>query len=607
MPPHHGIPPPDATSASASAPLTGTSYYRFTSPLKPRGTHVQGILDVTATAKEKTTTSARPSQMSVNAAATDPQKQQQLKHQVMQELRALTFEDSTILHRFIEIKEQQISLAHRALKSLNPRAASQRSLGSFFARNSGEDEAYEPFVRVFNTIGEAYHESTSSKLAYIPLQVYTRSTRDGVDGAAALKPDLIGAIDNNVGVSSTGRYRWGEIGIAGEVKDSWSELVAQAGTYGRAILNAHPTRTFALVVGFNHNDKNVRFLFFHRGGLHSTLPFKLTTKNGVTNFIHGVIVATALQHGHSGLSWTLPAQALRTSAAQKPSAKQSYPFRTDECVYRRVPMTGRCTAGWTLELDHHEASATTEASSVPGLSVQPKQAAGIITRSKNRQRLSALNPSGDPRPTVPSTKLQGKRKRAHKPLARSSKRQRSPKRQKAAAGGDASYSKYTNSDQQSFERLAQDDAFCEWFETYPLNYTDSKDPPERLFSKDAWAPKGHVTEAGVHQLMFGEFGAPDLWAHQVLDSNEFFYQENDSLNDWHIFIDRAQSTQAFHRNVLVHSAMYFSTIGVPLHEAKTPLELLVPVLHAMLGEQPLAAFTSFNMLTQSPLSSLRNV
>lgn len=85
--------------------------------------------------------------------------------------------------------------------------------------------------------------------------------------------------------------------------------------------------------------------------------------------------------------------------------------------------------------------------------------------------------------------------------------------------------------------------------------------------------------------MLGEFGAPDLWAHQVLDSNKFFYQENDSLNDWHIFIDpQAVESTPFHRNVLVHSAMYFSTIGVPLHEAKTPRELLVAILHAMLGE-----------------------
>lgn len=547
-------------------------------------------------------TSACPSQMSVNAAATDPQKQHELKQQVMEELCTLTFEDSTILRRFLDVEEQQITLAHRALKTLKGSGASSRSLGGFFGPKGGKDKAYEPFVRVFNTIGKAYHKSTSSESAYIPLQVYGRPTQDGVDGAAALKPDLIGVMDSSVGASSSGRYRWGDIGIAGEIHDSWSELVTQAGTYGRAIMNAHPTRTFVLVVGFNHNDKTVRFLFFHRGGLHSTLPFKLTTKNGVTNFIHGVIVATALQHGHSGLSWTLPAQALPTSA-QTLSAKQPFPFRAAEYVYRRFPMTGRYTAGWVLELNRPEVSATTEASSVPGPSVQPEQAQGIITRSKSRQRLSALNPSGNPRPNVPSTTPQGKRKRVHEPPVRSSKRQ------KAAAGGDVYYPQYADEDQKSFERLAQDDAFRAWFKRYPLTYTDSKDRPERLFSKDTWAPKEHVAEAGVHQRMLGEFGAPDLWAHQVLDSNEFFYQENDTLNDWHIFIDPqvVESTRPFHRSILVHLAMYFSTVGVPLHEAKTPLELLVPVLHAMLGEQHLAAFMSFNVLTQSPLSSLRTV
>lgn len=257
MPSHRDLPVADATSSA--------SRLSYTSPLKPRGTHVPGVLDVKAAYEEKTPSSSRPSQMSVNAAATDPQKQDELKDQVMEELRTLTFEDPTILRRFLEVGKHEIDISRKALSKLKETGThSSLSLADVFPPSSLEKDHYAPFVKLFNTIGRAYHKSTASASPYIPLKIYTHPTLDGVDGAVALKPDLITVSDKDVVVSSHSRYRWGEISIAGEIKSQWADLVAQAGTYGRAILNAHPTRTFALVLGFNHSQKTARFLFFHR-------------------------------------------------------------------------------------------------------------------------------------------------------------------------------------------------------------------------------------------------------------------------------------------------------------------------------------------------------
>ncbi|KAF8305821.1 hypothetical protein DL93DRAFT_2065954, partial [Clavulina sp. PMI_390] len=94
---------------------------------------------------------------------------------------------------------------------------------------------------------------------------YDREITDGVDGAPNLKPDLIGLMEAKA-FHPEERAPWSALDVVVEVEESWPELVAQAGTYARALLNAHPIRTYALIIGYNHVEGEVRFLFFHRGG-----------------------------------------------------------------------------------------------------------------------------------------------------------------------------------------------------------------------------------------------------------------------------------------------------------------------------------------------------
>ncbi|KAF9781406.1 hypothetical protein BJ322DRAFT_1213405 [Thelephora terrestris] len=66
-----------------------------------------------------------------------------------------------------------------------------------------------------------------------------------------------------------------------EVNNCWRAMVAQAATYARSLFGANPMRVFALILGFNHDDNQLRFLVFHRGGLAASHPYDLTQEDGL--------------------------------------------------------------------------------------------------------------------------------------------------------------------------------------------------------------------------------------------------------------------------------------------------------------------------------------
>ncbi|KAG7094145.1 hypothetical protein E1B28_007757 [Marasmius oreades] len=114
--------------------------------------------------------------------------------------------------------------------------------------------------------------------------VYDRPMLDGIDGAAAVKPNLGSSRNLQEGV----KLSWGaveakgvrQMDVPGEVKLLWSQLLAQAAVYARYLFSASPTRTWSLVLGFNQKEKNLRFLIFHRGGCTASTDLNLTTEQG---------------------------------------------------------------------------------------------------------------------------------------------------------------------------------------------------------------------------------------------------------------------------------------------------------------------------------------
>ncbi|KAJ7903425.1 hypothetical protein B0H14DRAFT_2491657 [Mycena olivaceomarginata] len=181
----------------------------------------------------------------------------------------------------------------RAVKAATTRLESSPS--SFgWPSDPGERAHYGPLARFLNDCvkygGDALAASRHRGTWYADLHFlgYDKEMGDGVGGAHALKPDVSGVIDASRPKKKIILY-WSppdssktldQMHIPGEVKDDWLDMVSQAATYGRCLFSADPSRTFALVLAYNHITHEFRFLIFHRGGLTSHESLRLDTPAG---------------------------------------------------------------------------------------------------------------------------------------------------------------------------------------------------------------------------------------------------------------------------------------------------------------------------------------
>ncbi|KAI0769806.1 hypothetical protein C8Q74DRAFT_1421372 [Fomes fomentarius] len=137
------------------------------------------------------------------------------------------------------------------------------------------DEAYRALVSAQIMFrGSALQPQDRRLWPDLEFRVYDRATKDGVQGAGALKPGLVGVAAT---MSARPACYWTlpaqspkdarKILIPVEVGGNWPEIVGHAGTYARAQVNAVPLRLFSLVIGVNYESRSLRFLIYHRGGL----------------------------------------------------------------------------------------------------------------------------------------------------------------------------------------------------------------------------------------------------------------------------------------------------------------------------------------------------
>ncbi|KIK53212.1 hypothetical protein GYMLUDRAFT_207582 [Collybiopsis luxurians FD-317 M1] len=122
----------------------------------------------------------------------------------------------------------------------------------------------------------------------LKFHVWDKQMKDGIDGAHPLKPDIAGVL----GEETPDTLFWSppvegesEMVIPVEVKEVWSTLVLQAGTYARCMFSASPLRQFVLVIGYDHQKRLLRFLVYHRAGLTASQPLELTSVEGQKHFV----------------------------------------------------------------------------------------------------------------------------------------------------------------------------------------------------------------------------------------------------------------------------------------------------------------------------------
>jgi hypothetical protein len=212
-----------------------------------------------------------------------------------QELRGATWESPSIVQLLLPHDKNVVAEVHKSLGD-----TVKRRLNGW-PNSSGEREHYPPFAELLNdtlrTARDALGNNAGSYYNSLQISTYDRETADGIDGAHALKPDLVGCDED---VPWSRKVSWREIRIPVEVKDSWSDMVTQAATYARCMFAASSGRQYVLVITLHHPSSEVRFLFFHRGGLTSSPIFDLTNKDGFAMFIAAMAGLAAVNDQVSG-------------------------------------------------------------------------------------------------------------------------------------------------------------------------------------------------------------------------------------------------------------------------------------------------------------------
>ncbi|CAK5276057.1 unnamed protein product [Mycena citricolor] len=190
-------------------------------------------------------------------------------------------------------------------------SSQSNSATTYISESLTERDHYEPLAKYLNArlkrvrkacrvivdfkaevcVGETSFPALKDESRLLPelnFYEYDRSTFDGIEGANLLNPDLVGI--NTLQASSTeldccwqstfddhGPNRHlQQIQIAVGVKHIWSELIPHAAAYAHAQLSVNPMRSFSVVIAFNHVERQLRFLIFHRGGLTASVGLHVT-------------------------------------------------------------------------------------------------------------------------------------------------------------------------------------------------------------------------------------------------------------------------------------------------------------------------------------------
>jgi hypothetical protein len=85
-----------------------------------------------------------------------------------------------------------------------------------------------------------------------------------------------------------------------ETEGSWNQMVSKASDDARCLFGANRVRSFALVLAFNQDERALRFLIFHPGGLTASEPCSITAPGGLEEIARLFLVLA---------SWSTPGDA----------------------------------------------------------------------------------------------------------------------------------------------------------------------------------------------------------------------------------------------------------------------------------------------------------
>ncbi|KDQ24401.1 hypothetical protein PLEOSDRAFT_161560 [Pleurotus ostreatus PC15] len=323
-------------------------------------------------------------------------KQEKLRTIVKRELRNATFEASWVPDTFCPADPTVVT---RVLDLLKKQQVFTTTLGgeqvvltNWPAPGAGERQFYAPFIQKLNAIIDAFkalypNQYARSFFAGTRFYVYDRSMLGSVDGEAALKPDLLASkatLDGGL------RIYWYHAMLAGEVRLSWPELVAQAATYARCMFAATEHHVFIPILCLNHAEGSFRLCLYHRGGLLASTAMNLKTIVGFHLFVSTIV----------GLwQWdSLKKAGCEPSMSHSHISFNDCQYRITAILCRRQAIRARATSVFVVQKDETPADEGIKTRS----QVRDNMARVLLLNDKKLEPWSRLSPFDDLIPFPPS-------------------------------------------------------------------------------------------------------------------------------------------------------------------------------------------------------------
>lgn len=485
---------------------------------------------------------------------------------------------------------------------------------------SAERPFYVPFANMLNRIIDSYTAKCADAVGILRglrFSVYDREMADRVEDSAPLKPDIVGC---KFSVKSDRAHKvcWNEVMVPGELKSNWKDMILQSGTYARAVFDSRANRTFVVTIAYNHQSGELRFLFFHRGGLVMTPVLKICENaDDFSKFVHGIC---------GMLSWpTLEKAGMLPYRNDRDFFLGRHGlWQVDDTMCKRVQIRGRATRVHLIS----PVSGSSSAASGSGSDVQVQgELAGSGTAGPSSAPMDSVAEDERPIRRLPiprAAKLSRivlstqKKSRAQKakmivknllPAAMTGKRRKAAaaddededderdvavpvKRSKTSKSGkgvvtqDASTRAAGTSslpigvvlDQSRLEVNEVDrEASKRFFESFDLG----DDVPPRLVVKESWGrPDFDEMEViRATKAAGADFGLPEMLGSVSLGDNSRF-----SISDCkHVKDGTLKTDDPVPFETRVHRWLFSKTVGQHLSKARSPRQLGTAIVHAMIG------------------------
>jgi hypothetical protein len=170
--------------------------------------------------------------------------------------------------------------------------------GLTYYHNSSEPQSYDPLAHLLNQIIDAANRYVpQSQLSGLRFHRSGGEVKETYGSHKGSNPDGVGII----GELSTGTEEpaeeptkrpqlcWGQIEIIVKSKASVRDILRQSGSYTCCCLLSNQRRFFTLGIGFHYRKSESYVFVFHRSGLSSSRPLKVTTDEGFKGLVSHIV------------------------------------------------------------------------------------------------------------------------------------------------------------------------------------------------------------------------------------------------------------------------------------------------------------------------------